>query len=99
MPLKIEPHDGGVTISVKVVPGSSRDRIVGELGDALKIAVSAAPEGGKANRSVIRLLAAALGCAHRDVQIVSGHGKPRKRIWIRGLDGIHVAEMLGPLAG
>jgi len=38
-------------LKVKVVPGSSRDEIVGWLGDALKIKVMAPPEKGKANVS------------------------------------------------
>ncbi|MGB9626422.1 MAG: DUF167 domain-containing protein, partial [Phycisphaerae bacterium] len=47
---------GGVEVAVKVVPGSSRDRIMGVLGDALKIAVAAPPEKGKANQAVIEVL-------------------------------------------
>jgi uncharacterized protein (TIGR00251 family) len=73
-------------LKVKVVPGSSRDQIVGWLGDALKIKVAAPPERGKANEAVIELLAEALGMATDDLEIVSGHSSPSKVLAIRGMD-------------
>jgi len=74
----------GVEIAVKVVPGSTRTRILGPLGDALKVAVSAPPEKGKANQAVVRLLAEVLGTARRAITVVSGQTSPKKVILIKG---------------
>ena len=95
MPVRIEAHNDGVVISVKVVPGASRDRIVGELGDALKIAVSKPPQDGAANRAVIALIADILDVPSRNLSVVSGHTSPRKQIRITGLSAQEVAAKLG----
>lgn len=68
----------GWEIRVKVVPGSSRSRIAGVLGDRLKIQVAAPPEDGKANKAVIEVLAQWLGLAKSDVELVSGASQPTK---------------------
>ena len=53
-------RDGGdVLIRVKVVPGASRAGIAGVLGDRLKVRVSAPAEGGRANKAVCAVIAAA----------------------------------------
>lgn len=80
----IERPDG-VDLSVKVVPGASRTRIVGALGNALKVAVAAAPEAGKANTQVVQLLAERFGLRRRDVRIVAGRSRPLKRVRLLGL--------------
>lgn len=76
--------DGSWIVRVKAVPGSSRTRIVGPLGDALKIQVAAPPEAGAANRSLADLLAEAFGTSTRDVEIASGASNPRKTFRIKG---------------
>lgn len=68
----------GWEIRVKAVPGASRSRIAGELGDRLKIQVAAPPEDGKANKAVIEVLAAWLGLAKSEVELVSGASQPAK---------------------
>ena len=73
-------------LSVKVVPGSSRDQIVGWLGDALKIKVMAPPEKGKANEAVVNLLATKLGVSTDDIEVASGDSSPSKVIIITGMD-------------
>ncbi len=84
----------GVELTIKVVPGASRDRIAGALGDALKVAVSAPPEKGKANKCVIDVLANALGIKRNAIEIVAGHTQPRKTVRIRGLTADEVRAKL-----
>jgi uncharacterized protein (TIGR00251 family) len=76
--LAIRDESGGTVVGVKATPGASRDRIVGVLGDALKIATAAPPEKGKANAAVKKILAKALGVAPRDIELVRGSTSPHK---------------------
>ena len=92
--LAIRDVPGGAVIPVKVVPGSSRDRVVGVLGDSLKIATSAAPEKGKANAAVAKILAEALGVDSRRVELVSGPTSPRKEFLVQGASAQGVREAL-----
>ena len=80
--LDIQRTDQGIIISVKVVPGSSRDRIVGVLGNSLKITTSTAPERGKANQAVTKTLAKALGINTRNVKLISGKTGAQKKFAI-----------------
>ncbi len=82
-------------LKVKVVPGSSRDEIVGWLGDALKIKVTAPPEKGKANEAVIEILADRLGVGTDDIRVVSGHSSPSKVVAISGIDGEAIKKAVG----
>lgn len=72
-------------LKVKAVPGASRSEIVGRLGEALKVRVAAPPEGGKANREILALLAERLGSPAADVILVSGGSSPAKVVELRGL--------------
>lgn len=89
MALKIEMKAGShkaSIIGVKVVPNSSRDQIVGLLGDALKIKVSAPPEQGKANDAVVAVLAKQLGLGRGQISIVGGHTQAHKKVEIVGME-------------
>jgi uncharacterized protein len=88
--------DGSV-ISVKAVPGASRDKAVGVLGDCLKVATSAAAEKGRANASIAKTLAKALDVSKRDVQISGGMTNPRKEFHIAELSAAEVRHRLGEL--
>lgn len=85
--LRVVPQGDGLEIAVKVTPGASRSRVVGILGDALKIAVSAPPHDGQANAAVVQTLAAFLDISASRVKIVAGHAQPRKRVMLEGVSG------------
>jgi hypothetical protein len=82
-------------VRVRVHPRARRERIAGVHGDALKVEVTTAPEGGAANRAVERLLAEALGIPARDVAVVVGATSRSKVI---AVDGLAVAEAAARLA-
>ena len=73
-------------LSLKVVPGSSRDEIVGWLGDSLKVKVKSPPEKGRANEAVVALLAERLGIDASSIAVTSGHTSPAKVVAIDGMD-------------
>lgn len=75
----------GATVAVKVVAGAREDRVVGRLGGAIKVHVSAAPERGKANAAVEALLAQFFGVRRQQVTVVQGHAQPRKVVRVEGL--------------
>jgi len=81
-------------LQVKVVPGASRNRVVGMLGDALKVQVAAAPEKGKANEAARAVLAAFFGVKIGQVKLISGQSQPRKTFLLNGVNDAGVREKL-----
>jgi uncharacterized protein (TIGR00251 family) len=79
-------------LSLKVVPGSSRDEIVDWLGDSLKLKVKAPPEKGRANEAVVALLAERLGIDASSISTVSGHGSPAKVVAVEGMDAAAIRQ-------
>jgi hypothetical protein len=95
---RVDDH-GDVVLTVHVQPGAARAGVVGRHGDALKVKVAAAPERGRANDALARLLAAELGLRRSDVEVVSGHGSRRKQVRLRGADPRRVADWLATAGG
>ena len=83
--LAIVEKPGRIELTVKVVPGASRTKLAGVWGTALKLAVAAPPEGGKANAAVVGLLAATFGVKKAAVAILSGHTQSVKRVGVAGM--------------
>jgi len=50
------------------------------------VRVAAAPEDGRANAAVVRLLAETVGVPARDVSILAGHASRDKTVELTGVD-------------
>jgi uncharacterized protein YggU (UPF0235/DUF167 family) len=82
---------------VKVIPRSRRDEVAGERDGRLLLRVRSAPESGRANEAVRRLIAAGLGIPVGDVELLRGAGSRLKTIRVAGLTAAEARRRL--LAG
>ena len=81
-------------LKVKVQPGSGRNEIAGRWLDMVKVKVTAAPEGGRANKACIELLARELNVPKRDIKIIRGSSSPKKQFQIDGLADLVLQDKL-----
>ncbi len=69
-------------IFVKVIPGTSKDEII-ERGVVWKIKMKAQPENGKANESLISILAKEFEVTKSAIKIIRGGGSRLKTVEIK----------------
>jgi uncharacterized protein len=85
---------GGVTFAIKVHPRAKRNAITGELGDALKLALTAPPVEGKANEACIEFFANLLKVPRSSISIAAGQSSRNKIIRVSGLSAAEVEARL-----
>jgi uncharacterized protein (TIGR00251 family) len=90
VPITITPHADGATLAVRAQPGARKNAVLGEQAGALKVAVTAPPEDGRANAVIIELLRGWLGVKRSQVELLSGERSRNKVILVRGV----TAELL-----
>jgi hypothetical protein len=93
--ISLAAHAYGVILPVRAQPGARKNAVVGEHNGALKVAVTAAPEKGKANKALVKLLAESLGLSKSHIELVSGETSQDKRFLIRAVDAATLAERIG----
>ena len=86
-------------VRVRVAPGATRAAVVGRHGETWKVRVAAAPERGRANEAVLRLLAEALRVPRDAVKLVSGHTGRDKIVELAGLGPAQIERRLSAVAG
>jgi uncharacterized protein (TIGR00251 family) len=87
----------GATFSIRVHPRAKKNAVVGIIGDALKVALTAPPVEGKANEACIRLFAELLQVPRSSVTIAAGASGRNKVIRVAGLSADTVRERLGTI--
>ena len=104
--LPLKGRGEAVLIAVRLQPRANRAGIDGIGLDAdghpfLRVRVNAPPEGGQANRALVKLLAKALRLPPSSLQITGGLKDRNKTVAVSGGDDIrqHVKDWLGTFHG
>ncbi len=84
----------GATFSIKVHPRARKNAITGEIGDALKLALTAPPVAGRANEAVVEFLSDLLKVPRSSVSIAAGQSSRAKIVRVQGLSAAQVEERL-----
>ncbi len=90
----IQAHPEGVTIALRVQPRAKRNAVGGEQGGALKVAVTAPPEDGRANEAVVELLRSEFHFSRSQLAILSGHTNRNKVLLVRGVSPSQLSALL-----
>jgi uncharacterized protein len=84
----------GATFQVRIHPRARKNALTGEIGDALKVALTAPPVEGRANDACIAFLAELLNVSRASVTIAAGHSSRDKVIRVAGMSAADVQARL-----
>jgi hypothetical protein len=87
----------GIAFWIHVTPNAKREEVGSSHGDALRVAVQAPPQGGRANAACVAALAAAFGVKRGAVALDPAARGRRKRVQVSGNQG-ELAARLAALA-
>lgn len=97
--MPLTPVADGVRVTVRLTPRARRNAVQGMAADAaggtvLRVAVTAAPEGGRANAALVKLLAKEWRLPKTSIEVAAGATDRRKSLLVRG-DAAALALQLG----
>ena len=97
--ITITEYAEGCVLPVRAQPGARKAGVLGEQGGALKVAVTAPPEDGRANKALTEALREALGLKRSQVELLSGATSRDKRFLIRGVTKAELEAQVKGLSG
>ena len=86
--------EAGLILPIKVIPGASKNVIVGWQNGWLKIKVCAPPEKGEANRAIIHLLAQTFQLPQSKIVLLQGAHARQKKFLLIGYTQIEFEHTL-----
>jgi uncharacterized protein (TIGR00251 family) len=92
--IAVTPHARGAVLPVRARPGAKRDAVLDEHGGALRVAVSAPPEDGKANDAITRLLAEAFGLRRSTIHLIAGKTSRSKMFLFEAMTVAELSSLL-----
>jgi uncharacterized protein (TIGR00251 family) len=97
--IAVTPHAEGCLLPVRAQPGARKNAVLGEQAGALKVAVTAPPEDGRANQALTEVLREGLGLKRSQVELIGGAKSRQKAFLIRGLGPAELQAKLHALLG
>lgn len=84
--VELQTTTEGIILPVHAQPGARKNGITGIHAGRLKVAVTQAPEKGKANQALLKLLAELLAIKRSQITLVAGETSSHKKFLITGVD-------------
>jgi uncharacterized protein (TIGR00251 family) len=97
--ITIRRHPDGATLAIRAQPGARRNAVLGEQAGALKVAVTAPPEDGRANEAIVELLRDVFGWKRSQIELVSGYTNRNKVVLIRNVSPESLTELINSYQG
>jgi uncharacterized protein (TIGR00251 family) len=91
---ELQSTSNGIILPVHAQPGARKSGITGVHAGRLKIAVTQAPEKGKANQALIKLLAEVVEIKRSQIVLIAGETSHHKKFLITGIDRATLAQRL-----
>lgn len=92
--IAVQAHAEGATLALRAQPGAKKNSVLGEQAGALKVAVTAPPEDGRANAALIEVLKEWLGVRRSQIELLSGATNRNKVFLIRGVTSEALNQLL-----
>jgi uncharacterized protein (TIGR00251 family) len=92
--LELQPTSDGLIIPVHAQPGARKNGVTGVHAGRLKVAVTQAPEKGKANQALIKLLAELLEIKRSQIALLAGETSQHKKFLITGINRATLEQRL-----
>ncbi len=92
--INLEAHPDGVILPVQAQSRARKNGLTGTHDGALKVSVTQAPEKGKANEAIIKVLADELDLKKSQLELLTGETSTKKRFLVRNITLEELAERL-----
>jgi uncharacterized protein len=83
--IDFEETSDGILLRVKSRAGGAKNAITSQHDGMLKVSVTQAPEKGKANKAIVKLLANSWGLQKSQITLIAGPSSPQKKFLLSGI--------------
>jgi len=97
--IELKHHANGIVLPVRAQPGARKAGILGVRAGALRVAVTAPADDGRANAALVELLRDVLALKRSQVELLGGFKSRDKTFLLRGLSEAEVLARVGSLLG